>query len=442
MGSQVSTSGSSTSLRKVAVFLLLFVVVLVFIVRGPVRAVQSSSDFSVYYCCARVWIQGADPYDGETLEFVAREAGGAPEIFLRNALSAPMTFVLLAPFAFLPWEAGKTAWMCVNIICTGFALLGLLQLCETRTAKLRKIILCTLVLGLAPVHTSIGLGQLTIVVLASLVWGAVCAIRKKQVWAGVLFALATALKPQCGALFLVYFLLRKKWRIFFSGAVVVGILLAVGIARLEMSGVDWVSSLRANHEAFFAGGSGDVTIQAHRHQFLHLEGPIYVLFQNRLTAKVLPWVLTAIVATLLLLALRRLSGQRDELLMYSIVSVVTLVPFYHRVYDAALLSVPLAWALGTSDPRSRRIRIATLVLILPFLVPGPAMLYRLNAGGYVPEWARSSWVWENLILPYQAYLVFALVGVLSLTLLKAGRGRRFSQLAFVMEPADTPADTT
>jgi hypothetical protein len=103
-------------------------------------------------------------------------------------------------------------------------------------------------------------------------------------------------------------------------------------------------------------------------------------------------------------------GRASELLAISAISVVSLIAVYHRFYDAALLMWPLAW--GLLVVRNRRIQIATLAMIAPFLMPGPAVLGKLAAAGWVSSsFSSSSW-WNAWLMPHEVLALLILSGLL------------------------------
>ena len=62
-----------------------------------------------------------------------------------------------------------------------------------------------------------------------------------------------------------------------------------------------------------------------------------------------------------------------ELLELGALAVSSLLPIYHRFYDASLLVLPLCWAfvsLRKTGGRTRKVAAAALLLMTPFLIPG------------------------------------------------------------------------
>jgi hypothetical protein len=63
--------------------------------------------------------------------------------------------------------------------------------------------------------------------------------------------------------------------------------------------------------------------------------------------------------------------------------VLSLLPVYHRFYDARLLIFPLAWNVMAARNRLQRFALLTVICILPFLIPGRM------AGSTCPGWSNS-----------------------------------------------------
>lgn len=62
------------------------------------------------------------------------------------------------------------------------------------------------------------------------------------------------------------------------------------------------------------------------------------------------------------------------------------------------------------------------MLILPFLVPGPAILFWLGQSGRLPEWVVGAWWWQGIVLAHQAWLVLALGVAMTVEMARSSRG--------------------
>ena len=116
----------------------------------------------------------------------------------------------------------------------------------------------------------------------------------------------------------------------------------------------------------------------------------------------------------------RCPQNRDhELLALSALLVLSLLPVYHRLYDAALLIFPLAWSLKHIRNRNR-IAWAALILILVFLVPGGSVLELLQKKSHFTMLAHS-WFWIHFVMPHQIWALLALSLLLITAMRNAAR---------------------
>ena len=50
----------------------------------------------------------------------------------------------------------------------------------------------------------------------------------------------------------------------------------------------------------------------------------------------------------------------------------------------------------------------SLLLMLPFLIPGGTILETLQASGRIPSTLASRWWWEMIVMPHQVWMLFFL----------------------------------
>jgi len=106
------------------------------------------------------------------------------------------------------------------------------------------------------------------------------------------------------------------------------------------------------------------------------------------------------------------SQHESELLSLGTISVISLLPVYHRIYDAALLAVPLCWCITRIVRRPKKIAGIALLLMTPFLIPGTAFLQRLAARGQVSNEVAHSWWWDCVVMPHETWALLLLCLVL------------------------------
>jgi len=190
---------------------------------------------------------------------------------------------------------------------------------------------------------------------------------------------------------------------------------ALGLLRLEIGHTPWLSNyLTDNRILLETGVLGNFTaINPTRFGLINLQVALYPLFDSvRLTNGVAMFV----GGTLLMVWLIRMGrsaprGDR-ELLDLSAIAIISLLPVYHRFYDATLLVLPLCWVF-LSFRKAQGFAMVSLLLMLPFLVPGGTMLETMQSGGRIPAALSSHWSWQVFVMPHQVWALL-LLGVLLL----------------------------
>jgi hypothetical protein len=122
--------------------------------------------------------------------------------------------------------------------------------------------------------------------------------------------------------------------------------------------------------------------------------------------------------SLWLVLLFRRVGNNNDLLGLSTLAVLSLLPVYHRLYDASLLIFPLAWSLAALPEFRKKLARGTLLLILVFLVPGGSALEQLQHTSHLVA-LQHSWWWTHIVMPHQVWALLFL-SVLLLMAVRTG----------------------
>ena len=93
-------------------------------------------------------------------------------------------------------------------------------------------------------------------------------------------------------------------------------------------------------------------------------------------------------------------------------AVISLLPIYHRFYDASLLVLPLLWALSSSSEKAKPYRRLVLVMLLPFLFPGASFLENMQNAGRIPSSVSGSGWWNVFVLGHEIWALLGLALVL------------------------------
>ena len=394
-----------------------------FILRGPVRFLAQApdwNDFILLYIPARAWLQGANLYSPEVYTHIYTQMFAKPwsAAALRSHPAYPLnTFVLISPLAPFPWPIAQKAELALVVV-----LIGAMIFAISRVANLEGKAACLFgasVLGLAPIHTGVATGNISITA-AALACIAVWAVdAKKDVLAGVLLAIVISLKPQIGILFLAYYLVRRKWLTFSLAVVGTGLIFLVGAVRMYALGLSWVTDFVHNAHVWVRSNPTDDFASAGpmRYTLIDLQVPFYDLLGSKTAAVVLA-LAAAVTLGLIWLILFLRARAPDDLLNLSILATLSLLPVYHRFYDASLLVLPIAWTLRANAPAYSRLRKACWLLFSLFLIPGSSILERMVSDGHVALRVLSSWWWRHVLMPHEAWalllIVIALLAAMSI----------------------------
>jgi hypothetical protein len=406
-----------------------------FVVRGTWKAISGGNyDFVLIYSSARAWLHGGNPYEKEDVSRAWLSSGGPAErdpMIPRGPATLvypPPAMAVLAPIAALPWKPASFLWAMGNTALAVFSLLALGSVAQlSRTGRLA---LASLGMCMAPLVTNTALGQTATVVLACICGGILARVRGSHVVSGALLGIGAALKPQLGLLFAVYEAGRLRWKIAAAAGIVIGVLTAVGIGRMQAAGVDWSTSWRQNIQAFTTTDDGNASrANPIRHQVINLHYPIHNFTDERDFVR---WAVLGIVGTMCLVYFvvdlrrgRHRGEPRHELVSLSFVAAVTLMITYHRYYDAAILVIPLALAVrGLCDRRPTA--IATLLLVLLFALPLPVIVVEAVRRGWIPRAAETSTIGQYLVLPLQA-MALAALGAWMIAVRSAARPEELTQ---------------
>jgi len=387
-----------------------------FWVRTTQQPQYTPLDFAVVWTSSRVWLAGENPYARADAMRHWCDAGGSEGIVLKDAqadetgwlpiLGIPPILAALAPMALLPAPHAVVAWYLLAAILLLAQTAALAALTGSAAYRPVGLMIFAATLAFAPLHECFGWGQPTgpaasLMILAA--WGAGC---RRDALAGILLGLATALKPQLGGILFLYYLLQGRWRIAWFFGLSFGILTVVALAQMELHQVPWLSGWLENLRfGELPGGVNSPSVEnTRRFHLVNLQLILMPFFHSRLWSNVLAMGITAMLA-MLFVRVRARRVREDELLSLSAVCVLTLLPVYHRFYDAVLMLVPLAWGIANLRQRPR---LAWPVLLFAgsFLLPSPAIARAAQFLGFDPITA-SGLVWDALVEPGRTWILLA-----------------------------------
>jgi hypothetical protein len=322
-------------------------------------------DFKGVFYGTRCLLQHGDPYKvGGPLHIYEAEAKdhSLPSTVLQQVLSLnvylPTAFILITPFAMLPWGLAHLVWMALTAGCLLLASL-LMWNVESKAAPLVSVVLICFLLSNC--EAVIATGNPAGIVVGLCVVAVWCFLKGRFVPIGVLcLAISLAIKPHDAGLVWLYFVLAGGvYRKRALQTLLITIVLAVpAILWISHVAPYWMQELHSNLLAQAApGGACDpgpssANSGSGPSMIINLQSALYVFrndpcFYNPASYLVCgALLLIALVGTLRL----RFSQRRAWLALAAIVPITMLVT-YHRPYDAKilLLSIPacaMLWAEG------------------------------------------------------------------------------------------------
>ncbi len=377
-------------------------------------------DFDSVYAASRTWIHGGNPYDVARVVTTWQQTGLFPgrDVSYFATVYPPTSLCMLVPFALMPAAVAILLWLGITLLLSGLMFGALIDLVGFDLRDPRALILIAASLASAPFQYGILSGQLSEVAIPTCVIGVWCACRDREAWGGVLLGLACALKPQIAAPVVAYFLLMRRWSI---GAVAVGVgasLLAIALVAMRLTNINWIDGwMHSIALTTRIGGVNDYGWTGYfRDEIMDLKLLLvsFVHDPNLLRAGIAG---VAVVLTAWYLRALQWHPQDDqtELLMLAGLTAISFVAIYHRVYDAALLTPALAWALAEFDGPRRRYAIVVLVPMAIFLIPFDITGTVGRRVHRVAELAHTNW-WQSVVAPHYAWAMLLVTLAILLTM--------------------------
>jgi hypothetical protein len=321
-------------------------------------------DFRAVYYGTRCLLQHHNPYKVSELESVYRAEGGerpSETVAAHQAVvlyvNVPTTFIVVAPFAMLPWGPAHVLWV---LLTAGVFLLAALLMWDLGASYAPDVSLILICILLVNCESIFGAGNTAGIVVGLCVIAAWCFLRERFVPAGVLcLALSLAIKPHDAGLVWLYFLLagapyRKRALQTLLITAVLGLSAFLWVSHVAPHWMqDWQSNLSTisapggiNEPGPFAltsrGGAPVIDLQAAISVFRddpRIYNPASYLFCGAL---LLAWAVRT---------LRSSFSPAKAWIALAVVIPLTMLVTYHRQWDAKLLmlTIPacgLLWAEG------------------------------------------------------------------------------------------------
>lgn len=242
--------------KNIFKFALVLLAVLMFadlLVRSVVPAVKYyGHDFWDPFVGGQIWRQGENPYDTELARTTAEKLTGAH--ISPVPIYPPPAYMIVTPLTLLPWKQAKLLWELLSAAAVPVIAFSAVRIANFRFGELRAYFVIAVAFSFRSFHTAIEVGNIVVITAAICLLAIDLALRRREVLAGVLFAVACCLKPQdCIWIFAFYFL-RRQWRVLLASALTGLLLTGIAIARIPLTIPVLMANYSANLHYWFAPG--------------------------------------------------------------------------------------------------------------------------------------------------------------------------------------------
>ncbi len=381
----------------------------------------SMQDFRTAYSSARCLLDGGDPYDpAQVLRDYRANPGAhpkssAPDLFvISHNVYPPSEFAVSLPFAALPIDVAIVLWNALIAACVILA--SLLMWKEgARSAPVAS----GLLIGFFLVNSStlLGCGNPACLAVSFCVIAVYCLLSERFAAAGVVcLALSLCLKPQDAGLIWLYFLLaggvlRKRALQTLAVTAAVTIPAVLWVAHVSPH---WIGEMAANLKTFsHHGGINDPGPASAGGRGFYMITDLQTVFSfywdNALFYNLASF---AICAPLLVLwairAVRARARREANWLGVAAIAALSMLPVYHRLYDAKLIVLTIPACALLMAERGRMRRWALGVTAAAFVLNGEFVWIALIA--YLAKHSAVAFVPSFVLLVYPVPLSLLVLG--------------------------------
>lgn len=321
---------------KAAVACIFILIAAVSVIQGVRNALSyPMGSFDFQYDSAKLFSLRINPYDESLNPSGIADELGLTEFYGEvEANQFPSLLILLVPFTLLQPYAANIVWAILNVILTVVFLILMKKLFFAELDNWIWLCLSCIMLAGLGWRNNIGNGQHTIFAFAFFLIALWLSEKKHPIWAGLALALSlfkyTLIIPLA-----VYLIYKKKYKEIGVAAAFHIVLTAVGAWWIGDSLINVIIKPLQISSALSSSG--------------------YIDFGSVLSLPSAISMLLALVVCLgiLILAFLRTDKEEHALVLYTIISYVSLIVIYHRTYDFFILIVPVGilYMLYKSDKR-------------------------------------------------------------------------------------------
>jgi hypothetical protein len=391
-----------------------------FAFRGPIFPNgQRLWDYAVCASSSYLWVKGEDPFAWEAVKASWVERGGAPgitkDIGWLYAIVPPTTLAVLSPFAVLPVAIGAYLYLAVTTLLVGISAWLCGKWADLRGGSAWRFYLAAI---LVSVPATLGLysGNPTMLAAPCLMIGSYLIgtgkAKSSEYVGGMLIGLGVACKIQIGLPVLAFWLVWGRCRGALAAMLTAAAIIGIAVGRLAVADIEWLATWVENvRKTNSPGGLNDYVSAKNPDDLVNLQVALYRLVHSRAATDNLSLVLWLIMSGAVFAAIVRSKWRRGfEPQFLGAIGLLTLIPVYHRTYDAIVLLPLLAvFVAGLERRRAWWLGWIGLVLLGSLLVPA-GLPYYLTKRGMLPNLEESTLL-SSLIIGHKGWCILGLAAV-------------------------------
>jgi hypothetical protein len=363
-----------TGKKRIALILLCvgFSAVLFFAYSDDSGRTLRTVDFAEIYYGGRAALQHNDPYDPAAVlrQFLA-DGGKLPPALpgnpashsevartvISNSVNLPTAFFLFLPLSLLPWSVASYLWVGLSGLLLAIAAWFTWDIGANSTPAIWAWFAGLMLIKCQQIFTSGNIAGFAVALCIIAAW---CFLKERYALAGVvLLAISLVIKPHDAGFIWLYFLLaggtlRKRALQTLAVSALIGLCTVAWISRVSPH---WLPELHRNlNVEIVRGGIDDPgptgPCQNTPAPIIDLQAAISVFKDDPAVYNRLSYLLVgALVLAWSVAVLRKRCSLAGAAFALACVSALTLLPVYHRPYDAMILLLTLPacamlWAAG------------------------------------------------------------------------------------------------
>ncbi len=314
-----------------------------FLTKGAIPSIKETGyDYYHQYAAGQLWNEGLDPYDYSLFRARLFDVGQErATLFEMGYLYPPHVLFIVSGLSYMPFDMAYIVQLALSVL----AIIAMLALLGIAISWFRPVgwVELTLLVALANTVASrdaLRASQVSPLIFLLIVAAFVLGRYKRDVAAGFALFLAAS-KPTFVPLYILYYLIRRRWRLVVAFIVSSAFFTIVPLALTQRPILGYMSEWFSMLGTANGGVNDPSPFSPYSAWLTNLQALIYrVLNSDSMPVTLLSW---AVIVSMCGLAFywmyrtRQSTSDKTYILDFALVSSLSLAMIYHRQYDTFLM---------------------------------------------------------------------------------------------------------